>query len=96
MDTFAAKLRRALAKADMTQAALARRANLDESSVSRYVRGTCEPTLGQFCAIVVALGIEPRELLPLGGSEATSDPATPACSRPRERASARPREIPRG
>jgi transcriptional regulator with XRE-family HTH domain len=63
-DNFAHKLKRALEIRGATQAALARLADVDQSSISRYLRGQCEPNLRQFCSIADALGVKPAALLP--------------------------------
>lgn len=61
---FATRLQAALARSATTQAALARAADVDQSSISRYLRGQCEPNLRQFRAIAQALGMKPSDLLP--------------------------------
>ncbi len=61
---FAARLQAALEHSKTTQAALARAADVDQSSISRYLRGQCEPNLRQFRSIAVALGLKPSDLLP--------------------------------
>jgi transcriptional regulator with XRE-family HTH domain len=63
-ENFALRLQQALARSGMTQAALARSADIDQSSISRYLRGQCEPNLRQFRSIAQALAIRPSELLP--------------------------------
>jgi transcriptional regulator with XRE-family HTH domain len=62
--TFASRLQAALGGSATTQAALARAADVDQSSISRYLRGQCEPNLRQFRAIAHALGLKPADLLP--------------------------------
>jgi transcriptional regulator with XRE-family HTH domain len=57
-------LQAALEASGTTQAALARAADVDQSSISRYLRGQCEPNLRQFRSIAQALGLKPAELLP--------------------------------
>jgi transcriptional regulator with XRE-family HTH domain len=63
-------LKQALETRGTTQAALARLAEVDQSSISRYLRGQCEPNLRQFCAIAQALGVKPAALLPNGQVDA--------------------------
>ena len=68
---FAARLQAALERSGTTQAALARAADVDQSSISRYLRGQCEPNLRQFRSIALALGMKPSDLLP---DDETADP----------------------
>ena len=53
----------ALRRSGSSQARLAREADIDQSSISRYLRGQCEPNLRQFRAIAVALNVAPSFLL---------------------------------
>jgi transcriptional regulator with XRE-family HTH domain len=62
--TFAGRLKESLKRSGTSQAGLARLAEVDQSSISRYLRGQCEPNLRQFRAIAIALGLKPAELLP--------------------------------
>ncbi|MBI3723924.1 helix-turn-helix transcriptional regulator [bacterium] len=62
-DDFARRLRASLKRSGITQARLARLADIDQSSISRYLRGQCEPNLRQFRAIAHALKVKPRYLL---------------------------------
>lgn len=70
-DSFARRLQRALEQSGTTQAALARAADVDQSSISRYLRGQCEPNLRQFRSIAQALGMKPADFLP---DEKPADP----------------------
>ena len=69
--SFAARLKESLKRCGTSQAGLARLAEVDQSSISRYLRGQCEPNLRQFRAIALALGLKPAELLP---DEPLADP----------------------
>ncbi len=66
---FAARLRELLVAASLTQADLARLAEVDQSSISRYLRGECEPNLRQLRAIARALGVPPALILTDGKCE---------------------------
>ena len=63
VDTFARRLDIALRRAGSSQARLAREADIDQSSISRYLRGQCEPNLRQVRAIADALNVAPSFLL---------------------------------
>jgi transcriptional regulator with XRE-family HTH domain len=75
---FAARLQAALERSGTTQAALARAADVDQSSISRYLRGQCEPNLRQFRSIALALGLKPAALLPEEDEVAESIVAIPS------------------
>lgn len=62
-ETFARRLELALKRSGASQARLARDAEIDQSSISRYLRGQCEPNLRQFRAIADALEVPPSFLL---------------------------------
>ena len=62
-DTFSRRLEIALRRSKSSQARLAREAEIDQSSISRYLRGQCEPNLRQFRAIAAALNVAPSFLL---------------------------------
>lgn len=74
-DTFATRLDNALKRAGSSQARLAREADIDQSSISRYLRGQCEPNLRQFRAIANALKVAPSHLL---GDESASPILAPS------------------
>ncbi len=69
--SFAERLRNLLQQSGHTQADLARLADVDQSSISRYLRGECEPNLRQLRSIAEAfrvpvailVGEDSREIL---------------------------------
>jgi transcriptional regulator with XRE-family HTH domain len=62
--SFAVRLRQAMRAAGITQFELSAKADLDQSTISRYVRGLYEPNLRQLRAIANALGVKASDLLP--------------------------------
>jgi transcriptional regulator with XRE-family HTH domain len=63
-----------LRRAGHSQADLARLADVDQSSISRYLRGDCEPNLRQLRAIARALGVPATALVTDGAPEVHAVP----------------------
>jgi transcriptional regulator with XRE-family HTH domain len=47
----------------LSQAELARRVGVTQSTLSHYESGKRDPTLGIFCALIAALDVEPAQIL---------------------------------
>lgn len=63
VDIFREKLREALERKKMSQAELARRAEVDQSSISRYLAGEVGPNIRQLCALANALELDAADLI---------------------------------
>lgn len=61
--SFSIRLRDALSRADITQAELARRSGVSESSLSRYMKGDWRPSLATLGKIAKALGTNVYEMI---------------------------------
>ena len=57
MNTFADRLREAMAIAEKTQADLMRETGLNRSTISRYFSGRCEPKRKALCLLAQALNV---------------------------------------
>jgi transcriptional regulator with XRE-family HTH domain len=58
------KIRRAREASGMSQAQVADRAGVGQSTVARYERGVLAPRLEPFVKVAIALGVSPCALLP--------------------------------
>ena len=72
-DSFSARLRSLLSECGITQAELARRSGVSESSISRYLKGSWEAKQDTVFAIAKALSVSPAYLL---GWDESEDPYT--------------------
>jgi transcriptional regulator with XRE-family HTH domain len=75
---FSARLRELREAAGIDQAELARRAKVEQSSISRWESGKREPGVSNLFALAEALGVDPAELL----KPPTRQPEAPRRGRP--------------
>lgn len=74
MKTFAERLKHYMQKANMKQADLVEKTQINKSSISEYLSGNYEPKQRNIYKIATALGIKPSQLM--GISSTTETPTS--------------------